>query len=270
MEIPEHLAALRDQGELLAVAAERVDHAARVPGAPAWEVADVIRHLGLVHRWAAAAVGEGGRDAAVYGTDDGSGVAGAALVDWFRAGHRALVETLTGADPAVRCFTFLPAPSPLAFWARRQAHETGIHRADVESAGGPVTPFPTSVALDGLDELIGGFAARRSSSWTAPERTLGVLPSDAPGDGWLVRVGAAGATPERSAAAVAAAECVICGTASDLFLLLWNRPSPAAVEGDPDVLAAWRRRVRIRWSGPGPRAARPGTAPEPPPGEPRP
>jgi uncharacterized protein (TIGR03083 family) len=263
MEIPEHLAALREQGELLAAAAERVDHAATVPGAPAWQVGDLVRHVGLVHRWAAGAVREGRQDGTVYGSDDGSEVTGAALVDWFRAGHRALVETLAGADPAVRCFTFLPAPSPLAFWARRQAHETGIHRADVESAGGPVTPFPTALALDGLDELIVGFAARRSSRWTEPERTLGVLPSDTPGDGWLLRVGADGARPERSAAAAATAQCVARGTASDLHLLLWNRPSAAEVGGDPDVLGAWRRRVRVRWGGPGPRGARPEPAPAP-------
>jgi uncharacterized protein (TIGR03083 family) len=257
MEIPEHLAALREQGELLAAAAERVDHAATVPGAPAWQVADLIRHLGLVHRWAAGAVRESRRDAAVHESDDGSDVEGAALVEWFRAGHAALLSTLAEADPGVRPFTFLPAPSPLAFWARRQAHETGIHRADVESAGGPVTPFPTALALDGIDEIAAGFAARKSSTWTEPERTLGVLPTDADGDGWLLRVDADGSAPERSAAAAAGAECVLRGTASDLHLALWNRPSAASVAGDPDVLAAWRRRVRVRWSGPGPRRARP-------------
>lgn len=38
----------------------------------------------------------------------------------------------------VDCWTFLDAPSPLAFWARRQAHETAIHRADAQlAADGP-------------------------------------------------------------------------------------------------------------------------------------
>lgn len=260
MEIAEHLAALSAEGTLLADAAERVDHGATVPGCPAWQVADLLRHVGLVHRWAAGAVREGRRDATGYGTDDGSGVEGAALVDWFRAGHAALVATLAGADPAVQCFTFLPAPSPLAFWARRQTHETGVHRADVESAGGPVTPFPTAVALDGIDEILGGFAARRSSGWTGPIRTLGVLPTDGdgPADGWLARLGPDSSTPVRDADAAATAECVLRGPASDLHLLLWNRLTADAVDvtGDPTVLPAWRKRVRIRWSGPGPRRAR--------------
>src|SRR5207253_4063893 len=54
--------------------------------------------------------------------------ADAALLAWFRDGHAALVGTLESAPPDLKCFTFLPAPSALAFWARRQAHETGIHQ----------------------------------------------------------------------------------------------------------------------------------------------
>src|SRR6204780_1534249 len=58
------------------------------------------------------------------------------------------------------CCGFLDAPSPLAFWARRQAHEPAIHRADAESAAGDVTPFPAVFAADGIDELLVCFASR--------------------------------------------------------------------------------------------------------------
>lgn len=254
MEIAEHLAALQAEGELLARAAEQVDHAAPTAGAPAWTVADVLRHVGTVHRWATTAVRTGSTDGSAYPDDTGSAVTGADLVEWFRAGHAALVETLSTADPAVRTFTFLPAPSPLAFWVRRQTHETGIHRADVESGGGPVTPFDRAEALDGIAEMVGGFAARPSKR-TAGGRTLGVLPLDAAGTGWLVRPGE---PPRPDPAAAAGADCALRGTASDLHLLLWNRPAgDVETVGDPDVLAAWRKSVRVRWGGPGPRAARP-------------
>jgi uncharacterized protein (TIGR03083 family) len=254
MEIAAHLDALRAEGELLARAAEQVDHDARTAGAPAWTVAVVLRHVGTVHRWAEATVRTGSRDGTVYPEDTGSAVAGADLVEWFRAGHAALVDTLRAADPAVRTFTFLPAPSPLAFWARRQTHETGIHRADVESGGGPITPFDRAVALDGIAELVGGFAARPAKR-TEDGRTLGVLPADAPGAGWLVRPGE---PPRPDPDAAAGADCVLRGTASDLHLLLWNRPAGSVdTAGDPDVLAAWRTSIRVRWSGPGPRRARP-------------
>ena len=253
MEIAEHLAALKNEGSLLAAAAERVDHEAPVPGCPAWQVGDVVRHTGLVHRWAAAAVRDGGRDHSRYPDDDGAGLAGADLVEWFRVGHAALLDTLTSADPGVSAFTFLPAPSPLAFWSRRQTHETGIHRADVESGGGPITPFDLAEALDGIDELVGGFAARRSRAGD-PASTLGVLPTGAD-RGWLVRPGA---EPVRDTGAAAGADLVLRGAASDLHLLLWNRPAgEIEATGDPAVLADWRTRIRIRWGGPGPRRSRP-------------
>jgi uncharacterized protein (TIGR03083 family) len=70
------------------------------------------------------------------------------LVEWFVAGHAALVQALRDADPDLACWTFLPAPSPLAFWARRQAHETGIHRVDAESPADSITPFPPAFAAD--------------------------------------------------------------------------------------------------------------------------
>jgi hypothetical protein len=56
------------------------------------------------------------------------------LPGWFREGHASLVRVLEAADPDMTCWTFLDAPSSVAFWARRQAHETAIHRVDAEQA----------------------------------------------------------------------------------------------------------------------------------------
>ena len=55
----------------------------------------------------------------------------------------------------------MDAPSPLAFWARRQAHETAIHRADADSASGIRPEYEPDFAADGIDELIMGFGQRR-------------------------------------------------------------------------------------------------------------
>jgi uncharacterized protein (TIGR03083 family) len=254
MDVQDHLAALQRDGELLAAAARRVDHAARPPACPDWTVADVIRHLGLVHRWAAAVVRERRADGEVDVADDGAGVSGADLVDWFAAGHAALVRTMAAADPAADFFSFLPAPSPLAFWARRQAHETGIHRADVEGAGGPVTPFPADVAVDGIEEVLLGFGARPRPAWTGPERTMDLLPTDVPGrSGWRVRLGRDGARVTEPVG-TPGAECAVRATASDLHLLLWNRLDHRELEvsGDRSALDAWRGTVRVRWAGPPP------------------
>ena len=88
----------------------------------------------------------------------------AELIAAYRNGHAALVAALRAADPDLDCATFMPAPSPLAFWARRQAHGTAIHRYDAQSAARrprrhPADAFDPAFADDGIDELIMGFAA---------------------------------------------------------------------------------------------------------------
>ena len=70
------------------------------------------------------------------------------------------MEALASAPADLETWTFLDAPTPLAFWARRQAHETAIHRVDAESAAGDVTGFPSGFAADGIDELLLRFVGR--------------------------------------------------------------------------------------------------------------
>src|SRR5205823_13249344 len=138
-----------------------------------------------------------------------------ALVEWFEAGRAALLRTLENAPPDVDCFTFLPAPSPLAFWARRQAFVTGIHRVDAEGASGSITPFEPAAAVDGIEEILFGFASRsRSKLLSATPRTLQIGATDA-GCDWLVKISSARPEVTRGAAM---ADTSVSGTASDLFL----------------------------------------------------
>ena len=139
MQVTDHIAALRAEGPLLARAAERAGPDAPVPACPGWRIRDLVRHVGNVHRWATgyvveqhpAPVGELTEDEMVR-----SGAGDKDLPGWFLDGHQRLVSALEQADPGMTCWTFLAAPSPLAFWARRQAHETAIHRVDAQLAEG--------------------------------------------------------------------------------------------------------------------------------------
>ena len=137
MEIPEHIDALRRHGDLLADAAERAGLDAPVPPCPAWQVKDLLRHTGYVHRWAARHITECPQ-AMLEGLPEEEilrgGAADPELLAWFRAGCASLAEILTEADPDLVCATFMDAPTPLAFWARREAHETAIHRAERRSS----------------------------------------------------------------------------------------------------------------------------------------
>jgi uncharacterized protein (TIGR03083 family) len=175
------------------------------------------------------------------------------LLDWFRAGHAALTETLTAADPALECAIFMPAPSALAFWARRQAHETAIHRADAESAVGATPKYPAGFAADGIDELITGFGRRRKYQPAGVGGgRLRVVATDT-GDAWSIEAHDGRLQPRRDTGDDAAedAECTVRGPASGVYLFLWNRADAAragvTVTGDPTLLAAWQGSVRVRW-----------------------
>ena len=146
------------------------------------------------------------------------------LLDWFRTGHAGLVSALETAAPDLACWTFLPgAASALAFWARRQVHETTVHRIDVQLAAaaagdwgsrrpgqpGPGgarparDPVPAALAADGIDELLMGFARRgaRHGPLSDPARGLFIgadasgLGADASGLGAERRAGVPGDRP---------------------------------------------------------------------------
>ncbi|MET8826958.1 maleylpyruvate isomerase family mycothiol-dependent enzyme [Streptomyces sp. NPDC004610] len=248
MDTTRFLTTLDDEGESLAVAAERAGTDAPVPTCPDWRVRDLLLHAGTVHRWAARFVAEGIREPRrpsappeLDGTD---------LVAWFRDGHRTLVGTLTRAAPDTDCWAFLPAPSPLAFWRRRQAHETTVHRFDAESAlGATPSPIDTDFAVDGIDELLRGFHARKRSRVRTPEpRVLRIRATDADAV-WTVRLSqeppvatrgeGAGGSAE-SAGSGRAAECELSGPAARLYLALWNRVPVPAISGDTALARLWR------------------------------
>lgn len=247
MLIGEHIAALRLEGERLAAAATAAGLDAPVPPAPGWCVRDLLAHTGRVHRWAASYVSTGNRCPVPIGGAADPAVPDDSLLAWFRYGHAALLDALVGADPAVTCWTLWPETSALAFWARRQAHETAVHRVDAELArtSAATTTVRPEFGADGVDELLTGFYALRHRGLVAPRPvTLAVRCTDVDA-GWTIRIAADGRAVSRRAADHA--DCVISGAAEDLYLFLWNRVDATRLEvaGDRCVLDLWRDRARI-------------------------
>ena len=246
MDVLSWIKALRADGELLAEVASGTSLDARVPGCPDWAVRELVGHLGRVHRWARTVVAERvGEDA--FGQlreilaspqpgDD-------ALLDWFRDGHRELVDTLEAAPADLACATFMPAPTPLIFWARRQAHETAVHRVDAQQAAGLAPVVDPDFAADGVDELLGGFLTRSRKLRAADPRTMLF---SAHGRHWLVTVG-----PDTGMVEVAApepADVTISGPAETMYLALWNRVpwDQLTVTGDDDLATFWGGIFRVR------------------------
>ena len=260
-DVPGYVGALRRQGELLASAAQRAGLATAVPSCPGWAVRDLLRHTGYVHRWATGFVAEGLTRPGGASEEEilSQGPADAQLPGWFCEGHAALVRALDAAPPDLECWTFLAAPSPLAFWARRQAHETAIHRVDAEQAAstaGPAvlgngTSFEPAFAADGVDELVMGFLARgmRPGNWPGLGGSLAIHADDGTAGraDWLIAGDPDGPGVSRG---TGRADCDVTGPASELYLMLWNR-APADrldVTGDPSILAVFGRALQITWS----------------------
>ncbi|MFG2681450.1 maleylpyruvate isomerase family mycothiol-dependent enzyme [Streptomyces sp. NPDC048392] len=245
MKTAAYVEVLDREGMLLAAAAEETGSDAEVPTCPGWRVRDLLRHTGMVHRWATAFVAEG--HTAPRPADGPPGLDGAPLLAWFREGHGRLVDTLADAAPDVRCWQFMPAPSPLAFWARRQAHETTVHRIDAESAaGGEPTGVGVDFAVDGIDELLCAFHARpKSTVRTEEPRTLRVRATDAPDAVWTLRLSAR--PPVAGRDDTGDADCELTGPAAQLYPALWNRGPFPRVTGDTSLAALWRERSGITW-----------------------
>ncbi|MFH8936011.1 maleylpyruvate isomerase family mycothiol-dependent enzyme [Streptomyces griseosporeus] len=248
METAEFLEALDREGRALAAAAEAAGTDAKVPTCPEWQVRDLLRHTGAVHRWATAFVAEQLTSPRPLGEEPD--LDGAELLAWYRESHRRLVDTLAAASPETAAWTFhpapLPSPSPLAFWTRRQAHETAVHRYDAETArGGSPSPVGTEFSVDGIDELLRGFHARpRSRVRTAEPRLLRVRATDADADAvWTVRLSAE--PPVTTREDTGAADAELAGPADELYLALWNRVPVPQVTGDAALAALWRETSAI-------------------------
>ncbi|MGW0943043.1 maleylpyruvate isomerase family mycothiol-dependent enzyme [Streptomyces sp. NPDC002623] len=242
METAEFISVLDREGRALAAAAAVAGPDAKVPTCPGWQVGDLLRHTGAVHRWATSFVAEG--DLSFHPPAEPPDLDGDPLLDWFREGHGRLVDTLSAASADLRCWHFLPAPSPLAFWARRQAHETAVHRVDAESARGRgpqeiARDLSVDFAADGVDELLRGFHARdRSRVRTEEHRVLRVRATDTADAVWTVRLSPEPPVTERTGEGDA--DCEVSGPAAQLYLSLWNRLPLPTVTGDASLATLWR------------------------------
>jgi uncharacterized protein (TIGR03083 family) len=217
-------AVLAAEGRMLSAAARAAGLDTPVAHLPGWTVRDVVAHTTGVHRWAVRVLEAGSMDVPGIAAPD---LGGDDLLAHYDDGVALLIGALDAADADKPVPNFHPGtPTTVRFWWRRQAHETTIHRWDVEAAVGASAahaPIDEAVALDGIDELLTGFAVRGKGHELAGAVVVGagarawrMAPSvDKPG-----RLTAERLDPPPPVSDVS-------GPPADVLLALWKRLGPA-------------------------------------------
>ena len=209
---------------------------AEVPGCPDLTLAKTLRHVGSVHRETRLWVRDGCRpEQRSQAPSDGD------LVGFVRTGLEQLLAELGNHDPAEPCDTWWPDDRTHGFWRRRMAHETTVHRVDVEAAaGGPVHPVDPEVALDGIDELLFLWFGHRLGELGMFSPQQGAVALSAADRRWLALFEAGRCTARRvEESDVRLADAVVSGEPMEIYLWSWGRlpDQSVRISGDQDSVA---------------------------------
>jgi uncharacterized protein (TIGR03083 family) len=246
------LAAMRADGPALRTAFEEVAITSSglgttVPSCPDWTVLDLIHHLASQYRQVRSHVSRGVTSRPEEEVTTAEELpTGASAIQWWADELQELLNLLEALDPQMPAWNWAPQSKQAAFWHRRMAHETAVHRWDAQTAIGHVEPIEAKLAADGVSEVLDTLlpAGRRrgpidrsgvvrlaatdaSSEWFVRLRGEGVALLDT--DTWLDH-------DDHHARARAR------GTASDLVLALFGRVPFDVLEitGETDLLESLR------------------------------
>ncbi|WP_229904644.1 maleylpyruvate isomerase family mycothiol-dependent enzyme [Lentzea cavernae] len=237
------VAQIETQASLMRSAALKAGPDAEVPTCPEWTVLKLVRHMAEVHTWAGQAVvtePSSGRPEWPKAPRDWD-----EAISWWDKGLARLVERLREVPADRPAWTFHDE-QVAGFWARRQAHETSIHRLDAELAAGAELPslvFDSEFAADGIDEMLTIMMPRQLVLGRVVEATGHVLvhAADA-GQAWEVWLAPGEPLVVTGVLDSAVnADATLAGTADAVYRALWGRPGHAIVSGDESLLAALPR-----------------------------
>jgi uncharacterized protein (TIGR03083 family) len=246
VDFASYLDRIEQQASALRAAAVTAGPEAPVPTCPEWTVHRLVHHIARVHNWVTHAL------EAAPGADEVRGdrppEEWEPLLAWWDDAVTTMGTLLRTKGPDAPAWVFRQVvPSTAAFWARRQAHETAIHRLDAEHAAAgsadadavPSLVFDPELAADGIDELLTLMVPRRLAREPADvEGTVLFHAADA-GRTWLVQL-RPGEVPGVGPAADLEADASVVGTADAVYRAAWHRPSHAIVNGDRALVDALR------------------------------
>lgn len=230
MQRQEYLAAIEAHGADIARAA-RVSLDAPVRACGSWRVADLLWHVGEVHRfWTSMALagsalkGEHVRDERPSEMD---------MISWYELGVQQLLAALATLPPEQSCWTWA-GPQNIAWLLRRMAHETAIHAWDALWAAGLKPHIDPQLASDGIDEFVYVMTPLVREGQPIIGGSVHIHCTDVDGE-WLLVPGDGlelVVTREHAKGSVA-----LRGPAVDILLVLWRRLPVEAIEviGDASV-----------------------------------
>jgi uncharacterized protein (TIGR03083 family) len=239
-----YLAHIDADGHLLAAAAAKgLD--ADVPGCPGWTVRDLVIHTSEVHGHKAEIVAGGWvekQPARPHLPD------GADPLQWYRDNAAHVYHVLEGADPAAPAYTF-GRDKTVAFWYRRMAQETVVHRIDAEQAHGYESDIDPELAIDGIAELFDVFLTGYPR-WAQFQPSDDVVRVEVGDQAWTVRLGRFVGSkkavdyvlPTTVLEPEAEPQAVISGEPDRVFLWMWGRApiEDVTITGDPEVVDRFR------------------------------
>jgi uncharacterized protein (TIGR03083 family) len=220
------LAALRADGPALRAAVAEADPATSVPSRPEWTVGRLVGHLVGYYTW----VGSHVRRGVITPPDEphphGPDTAGLAEFD---DAYAALLTCFDGLDPEMPAWNWAPQAKKAAFWIRRIAHDTALHRWDAQMAAvGLTEPIEAKLAADGVSEVLDMLLPAGRGHRSADRHGMVALSATDLEHTWHIRLRANGGVAlldtdtlldEHDLHERVVAE----GNASDLQLALWGR-----------------------------------------------
>jgi uncharacterized protein (TIGR03083 family) len=221
---------------------ERADLDATVPSCPDWDVAALVEHVTVVHTWVGGILASGSDaarlDAIVV---DRPARQASAYAAWYRDAAHTMHRDLGTRDPDAPCWNFAGVNQTFGFWPRRQMNEVNVHAFDAALAAGSEFAIEPEQAADGIDELLAVFGPRMAMRGFSPvlDAPVTIAPTDADATWTVLPPGERGHAEVVDDDRGSVARLV--GSASDLFLALWNRLplERLTIEGDAAAVSAY-------------------------------